>query len=504
MAVISYAQANEDVLLFDALKHVPADARFYIDVGANDPEKDSVTKLFYEQGWHGINIEPSPEWFARLTTARTRDINIQAVASNASGEVMFHDIVGEQLGTVVEEFAKRHSDAGKPLRSSVVKATTLTQICEGHAPREIHFLKIDVEGHEAEVLDGMDFTRFRPWILVIEATEPNTRTPTHQKWDHLVRDAGYQFVFTDVLNRYYVANEHAELVSNFSASAHEYTAERLMQVERRLDEVSATLRNFEHRFKQLDESLISAGESATQNEIKSTLRLLRPYAAKEFKKARFGSANDGGYVHLDDFRGVDTAFSFGIEQNASWDVDVAKRGVTVYQFDHTVDAPVTDNPRLIFARKKISPSPEAGPESLLSLVSRHDKQNSHPNILLKIDIEGNEWAVFDSTPPEILSRFSQIVGEFHYFEAFSDVHWRRIFARVLEKLSSAYVVVHVHANNHAGFSNIANVILPNVLEITFANCSIYSFSETDEVFPGPLDLPNDPSRPDMHLGTFRF
>src|SRR5260370_3332580 len=250
----------------------------------------------------------------------------------------------------------------------------------------MHFLKIDVEGHEAEVLDGMDFTRFRPWILVIEATEPNTRTPTHQKWDHLVRDAGYQFVFTDVLNRYYVANEHAELVSNFSASAHEYRAERLMKVERRLDEVSATLRNFEHRFKQLDESLISAGESATQNEIKSTLRLLRPYAAKEFKKARFGSANDGGYVHLDDFRGVDTAFSFGIEQNASWDVDVAKRGVTVYQFDHTVDAPVTDNPRLIFARKKISP--ESGPDSecLLSLVSRHDKRNAHPNILLKIDI----------------------------------------------------------------------------------------------------------------------
>ena len=57
---------------------------------------------------------------------------------------------------------------------------------------------------------------------------------------------------------------------------------------------------------------------------------------------------------------------------------------------------------------------------------------------------------------------------------------------------------------YAGFSNIANVIVPNVLEITFANRSLYSFSETDEVFPGPLDVPNDPSRPDMHLGTFRF
>jgi SAM-dependent methyltransferase len=253
-----------------------------------------------------------------------------------------------------------------------------------------------------------------------------------------------------------------------------------------------------------NKSLIPTGDFTIQGEIKNTLRLLRPYAAKGVRKARFGSTNDGGYVHLDDFRDVDRAFSFGIEQNASWDVDIAKRGVTVYQFDHTVDAPTVDNPRLIFAKKEIST--EVGPtsESLLSLVRRHDNRNCRPNILLKIDIEGNEWAIFDSTPPEVLSRFSQIVGEFHYFEAFSDLEWRRLFARVLKKLSDAYAVVHVHANNFPGFSNVANVILPNVLEITFANRSMYSFSETDEIFPGPLDAPNDPNCPDMFLGSFRF
>ncbi len=83
MAMISYPSANEDVLLFDALRQVPAEAGFYIDVGANDPEKDSVTKLIYEQGWHGIKIEPSPEW-----ESRGRDINIQAAALNKSGEIM--------------------------------------------------------------------------------------------------------------------------------------------------------------------------------------------------------------------------------------------------------------------------------------------------------------------------------------------------------------------------------------------------------------------------------
>lgn len=241
-----------------------------------------------------------------------------------------------------------------------------------------------------------------------------------------------------------------------------------------------------------------------QEEIKKILRLLRPHAAKGFQKARFGGPNDGGYILLDDFHGVDTAFSFGIDKNASWDLEIAKRCLTVYQFDHTVEAPVTDNPRLVFSRRRICP--EAGPESesLSSLVEQHDKQNLSPNLVLKMDIEGDEWALLDTTPPGSLARFSQIVGEFHYFQAFSDFSWRQLFHRVLNKLSDAYSIIHVHANNYAGFSNVSNVVFPNVLEITFANRSVYSVSETDEIFPGPLDSPNDPSRPDMHLGSFRF
>jgi hypothetical protein len=54
MTAASHAQANEDLLLFNALREVSPEAGFYIDVGANDPEKDSVTKFFYDQGWHGV------------------------------------------------------------------------------------------------------------------------------------------------------------------------------------------------------------------------------------------------------------------------------------------------------------------------------------------------------------------------------------------------------------------------------------------------------------------
>src|ERR1700761_8288608 len=62
--IVSYAQNREDVLLWRALHDLPAG--FYIDVGAEDPTKDSVTRAFYERGWGGINVEPVQEPFHKL------------------------------------------------------------------------------------------------------------------------------------------------------------------------------------------------------------------------------------------------------------------------------------------------------------------------------------------------------------------------------------------------------------------------------------------------------
>ena len=74
MSFISYAQNGEDVMLTRALKHI--ERGFYIDVGANHPSDDSVTKAFYDRGWRGLNIEPLPEHIAQLRAARLRGINL--------------------------------------------------------------------------------------------------------------------------------------------------------------------------------------------------------------------------------------------------------------------------------------------------------------------------------------------------------------------------------------------------------------------------------------------
>ena len=96
------------------------------------------------------------------------------------------------------------------MRSHTVHSRTLTSICEEHVKGPIHFLKIDVEGHEETVLRGMDFSQWRPWIILIET--PWTRD---QSWEQLLLDAGYHSVLFDGLNTFYLAEEHLHFKGAF-------------------------------------------------------------------------------------------------------------------------------------------------------------------------------------------------------------------------------------------------------------------------------------------------
>jgi FkbM family methyltransferase len=226
MTNVSWAGSCEDIVLWRALQSVPPEEGFYIDLGANSPVGGSLTKLFYDLGWKGINVEPSPVWFPQLVAARLRDINIQAAASDTVGRLTFYDHPDGGLGTSVKDFAQAHEKKfGMKMPSMEVDTVTLTSLCELYAPPQIHFLKIDVEGHEEQALRGMDFSRFRPWILCIEATAPGQLdVPTHEAWEPLVTGAGYGFTLAHKANRWYVADEHPELRPALSFGPDDYVS----------------------------------------------------------------------------------------------------------------------------------------------------------------------------------------------------------------------------------------------------------------------------------------
>jgi len=212
---VSFAQNFEDVLL--ARCFAGRSEGFYVDVGAAAPVAHSVSLHFYERGWRGLNVEPIPERAAELRWCRPRDIVVQAAAADAAGEVVLHRTAGAGgLSSLTDRFLAPYAAPGIvwPVRVYMVR---LDDILAAHEIGHIDFLKIDVEGAEAQVLAGLSLSRWRPVVLIVEAVTP-TQPPRDNSaaWEPGLLANGYEFVFFDGLNRYYLRAESADLRAHFN------------------------------------------------------------------------------------------------------------------------------------------------------------------------------------------------------------------------------------------------------------------------------------------------
>ncbi|MBV8357668.1 MAG: FkbM family methyltransferase [Deltaproteobacteria bacterium] len=243
MTFVSFAQNHEDVMLYRALREVKQG--FYIDVGAQDPVIDSVTKAFYDRGWHGINIEPNEEYFHKLQSERPHDLNLATAVGREPGRVYFYEVAHTGLSTTNAEYAQRHSEAGYHVERREVPCTTLDRICADYRVATVHFLKIDVEGSERGVLEGFSFETVRPWLVVVEATEPNADYEAFTDWEELLLGRRYRFVYFDGLNRFYAAKEHTDLARYFSRPPNffdQYVSYQLWRTRAELDDLQAAER----------------------------------------------------------------------------------------------------------------------------------------------------------------------------------------------------------------------------------------------------------------------
>lgn len=238
-------------MLWRALKDV--EAGFYIDVGAFSPVSDSVTKAFYDRGWRGINIEPDPPRYRTFLETRPRDINLMVALGSRRDNLTMHFVLDSGLSTLDEAEAEERRLGGFVVEPGPVEVQTLSSVWADHVPasQAVHFLKVDVEGYERNVLLGNDWSINRPWIVVVEATRPTTMTPSFAGWEAILTDTGYEFVYLDGLNRFYVAAEHRALVPAFALPPNVFDAFI------RASEVESTrlLRNAESRVRSAEARL---------------------------------------------------------------------------------------------------------------------------------------------------------------------------------------------------------------------------------------------------------
>ena len=219
-------------------------------------------------------------------------------------------------------------------------------------------------------------------------------------------------------------------------------------------------------------------------------------------KIRLGEKEDGGYVIADLSGDYDAYFSCGVSTEESFSRDfISKYNMKKennFAFDGTIARyPHQYTTEINFIQKNIASNETDRTTNLLSFA------NKYTNIFLKMDIEGGEYPWLLSIDESVLSKFKQIVIEFH---GINDSGWGCPYdykVICLEKLAKTHYVVHAHGNNHGGIVN----GIPDVIELTYINKSYFATAPELNRSPLPvpgLDYPNWRGGADFPLTTHPF
>ena len=152
--------------VLDELRRRGRGQRVFVDVGANIGLYSLVVRQAMHPEGRVLSIEPS------ATTAAT--LREHVAWSALSGVAVFECALSSKAGTA--ELAERTDDWGKASLArvvdaqtrSIVETRTLDDLVRETALPRIDLLKIDVEGHELEVLKGAKnaIERFLPTIVI--------------------------------------------------------------------------------------------------------------------------------------------------------------------------------------------------------------------------------------------------------------------------------------------------------------------------------------------------
>jgi FkbM family methyltransferase len=182
----SYSHLNEDNII-DWLTGYKKTGT-YVDVGANNPELISNTRLFYERGWSGVNIEPTEREYNLLEEKRKRDKNYNCAVGK--GEKIFYEGGdGNSAGNTMDS----HAAAERGFQNKrVISLRPLSEILDESGLTSITFMTMDIEGFEHEALKTNNWTKYRPEVLCIEGSGYS-----------FLKQYGYRWIFWDGLNSYY-------------------------------------------------------------------------------------------------------------------------------------------------------------------------------------------------------------------------------------------------------------------------------------------------------------
>ena len=187
----SSSQIRQDVFALQALdfKH----GGFFVEFGATDGKEFSNTLLMERDfGWTGILAEPASVWHADLHANRQAIIDTRCVWKT-SGDTVEFSHTPRAVNSSISEFVRTR----RRLRSKTVSVETVSLndlLAQHDAPGMVDFISIDTEGSEFDILNAVDFDRWKFRVMTVE----HNYEPQREKVQALLTSKGYRRVFEEV------------------------------------------------------------------------------------------------------------------------------------------------------------------------------------------------------------------------------------------------------------------------------------------------------------------
>ena len=185
------------------------------------------------------------------------------------------------------------------------------------------------------------------------------------------------------------------------------------------------------------------------------------------KLVRIGPQGDGGYLLPDDFTGVFDCLSPG--SNGEWEFEISlenKYRIKSHILDNLEKKPQGFKEPHKFYAGFLGAADREGQISLQSFISSAELEDDC-NLILQMDIEGDEYEIFDEVSERLLSKFRILVVEFHYFDVMTNINNIDKTLSMFNKIDKHFDLVHLHPNNCCGVFNFGLSQVPRVFEATY-------------------------------------
>ena len=235
--------------------------------------------------------------------------------------------------------------------------------------------------------------------------------------------------------------------------------------------------------------------SSSKEQVLGLLKLMRPVPSPA-PLVRVGPAGDGGYLVPDDLADIKACFSPGVSDEVGFELAFANRGVPCFLADASVPEEPVKHENIFFDPLFLGATSDS--KRFISLEDWvNEKSVEDGDLILQMDIEGAEYDVLRSAPPELLKRFRLIAIELHNFEFILTNKLAALsFEGFLNILLEHFEVVHIHPNNNRRPVFHKGIEIPPVIEMTLLRKDRFVGKQNLEpvALPHPLDSDNSPRR----------